>query len=42
VSSLGRKRYIEYLAVLERVVVDAAAAVNGESAGSLGAKEART
>src|SRR3979490_3029126 len=42
VSSLGRKRYIESLAVLERVVVDAAAAVNGESAGSLGAKEART
>jgi DNA-binding MarR family transcriptional regulator len=41
VSSLGRRRYIEYLAVLERVVVDAAAAVNGESAGAVGAKEAR-
>jgi DNA-binding MarR family transcriptional regulator len=42
VCSLGRKRYIEYLTVLERVVVDAAAAVSGESAGGLGAKEART
>ena len=42
VSSMGRKRFIEYLAVLESVVVDAAAAVSGESAGGLSAKEART
>jgi hypothetical protein len=42
VSSMGRKRFIEYLAVLERVVIDAAAAVSGESAGGLSAKEART
>jgi len=33
VTALGRKRYIEYLAVLERVVVDAADAVNADSAG---------
>jgi DNA-binding MarR family transcriptional regulator len=31
VTPTGRKRYVEYLTVLERVVVDAAAAVNGGS-----------
>jgi DNA-binding MarR family transcriptional regulator len=29
VTPTGRKRYVEYLTVLEKVVVDAAAAVNG-------------
>lgn len=29
ITAQGRKRYIEYLAVLERVLVDADAAVNG-------------
>jgi DNA-binding transcriptional ArsR family regulator len=31
-SVSGRKRYIDYLAVLERVVLDAAAAVKPETA----------
>jgi DNA-binding MarR family transcriptional regulator len=31
ITSKGRKRYLEYLAVLEQVVIDAAAAVNAES-----------
>jgi DNA-binding MarR family transcriptional regulator len=41
VTPLGRKRYIEYLAVLEKVVVDAAAAVGGDGAGTASEKEAR-
>ena len=32
VTAAGRKRYVEYLSVLERVIVDAEAAVNGERA----------
>lgn len=31
VTALGRKRYIEYLAVLERVILDAETAVKGDS-----------
>jgi DNA-binding transcriptional ArsR family regulator len=31
ITPLGRKRYLEYLAVLEQVIVDAAAAVDGKS-----------
>jgi DNA-binding MarR family transcriptional regulator len=31
VTAMGRRRYIEYLAVLERVILDAEAAVKGES-----------
>jgi len=31
VTPLGRKRYIDYLAVLEQVILDATAAVNAES-----------
>ena len=31
-TALGRKRYIEYLAVLEQVLVDAASAVDPEAA----------
>jgi hypothetical protein len=31
VTPLGRKRYIEYLAVLEQVVLDAANALSAES-----------
>ena len=42
VTPLGRKRYIEYLAVLEKVVVDAAAAVNGEVSGRVDPREAQT
>jgi DNA-binding HxlR family transcriptional regulator len=30
ITALGRKRYIEYLAVLEQVLTDAASAVNAE------------
>ena len=30
ITSKGRKRYLEYLAVLEKVVIDAAAAVKAE------------
>ena len=30
ISALGRKRYVEYLAVLEQVLLDAAAAVKSE------------
>jgi DNA-binding MarR family transcriptional regulator len=33
VTALGRKRYIEYLAVLEQVVLDAAAAVSADAPG---------
>jgi DNA-binding HxlR family transcriptional regulator len=33
VTALGRRRYIEYLAVLERVVVDAADAVKADATG---------
>jgi hypothetical protein len=40
VTPVGRKRYIEYLGVLERVILDAEAAVNGESAGKGGQKPA--
>lgn len=36
ITALGRKRYVEYLAVLEQVLLDAGAAVKGEWA----AKEA--
>lgn len=32
ITSLGRKRYVEYLAVLEQVVLDASAAINAETA----------
>jgi hypothetical protein len=32
ITALGRRRYIEYLAVLEQVLVDAGAAVRTESA----------
>ena len=38
VTSQGRKRYIEYLSVLERVLTDAGAAVNGSSALQTGDK----
>jgi YD repeat-containing protein len=31
ITPLGRKRYLEYLAVLEQVILDAAAAVNGKA-----------
>jgi DNA-binding MarR family transcriptional regulator len=37
ITALGRKRYVEYLAVLEQVLLDAAAAVKSEWS----AKEAR-
>jgi DNA-binding MarR family transcriptional regulator len=33
VTALGRKRYVEYLAVLEQVLMDAAHAVSVESSG---------
>ena len=33
ITSSGRKRYVEYLAVLEQVILDAEAAVNTHSAG---------
>lgn len=33
ITSAGRKRYVEYLAVLEQVIVDAEAAVSTHSAG---------
>jgi DNA-binding MarR family transcriptional regulator len=33
ITSAGRKRYVEYLAVLEQVILDAGAAVNTHSAG---------
>ena len=36
ITALGRRRYVEYLSVLEQVLLDAAAAVNSEEA----AKEA--
>ena len=36
ITALGRKRYVEYLSVLEQVLLDAASAVNAEAA----AKEA--
>jgi DNA-binding HxlR family transcriptional regulator len=32
ITSLGRKRYVEYLGVLEQVLLDAAEAVEGDSA----------
>ena len=32
VTAAGRKRYVDYLAVLERVILDAEAAVRGERA----------
>src|SRR5450631_3842745 len=31
ITSLGRKRYLVYLAVLEQVILDAAVAVNGKA-----------
>jgi hypothetical protein len=36
ISAVGRRRYLEYLAVLEQVIVDGAAAVRDEPAGSRG------
>jgi DNA-binding MarR family transcriptional regulator len=33
ITSAGRKRYVEYLAVLEQVIVDAESAVNTNSGG---------
>jgi hypothetical protein len=36
ITALGRKRYIEYLAVLEQVVLDAVQAVNFESSEKVG------
>jgi hypothetical protein len=33
ITSAGRKRYVEYLAVLEQVILDAEAAVNTNTAG---------
>jgi DNA-binding MarR family transcriptional regulator len=31
ITALGRKRYVEYLAVLEQVVLDASTAINAEA-----------
>ena len=31
VTALGRKRYVEYLAVLEQVILDASSAINADS-----------
>ena len=31
ITSLGRKRYIEYLAVLEQVVLDASSAIKADT-----------
>lgn len=36
ITPLGRKRYVEYLAVLEQVIVDASAAVGTEGLGRKG------
>jgi len=36
VTALGRRRYIEYLAVLEQVIADAAVAVNTQSTAHAG------
>jgi DNA-binding HxlR family transcriptional regulator len=33
ITALGRKRYVEYLSVLEQVLLDAASAVDAEPAG---------
>ena len=38
VTPQGRKRYVEYLSVLERVLIDADAAVKGGPAGHTGEK----
>jgi DNA-binding MarR family transcriptional regulator len=38
VTPQGRKRYVEYLSVLERVLIDADAAVKGASGGQTGEK----
>ena len=38
ITSQGRKRYIEYLSVLERVLTDAETAVNGASVAHTGEK----
>jgi hypothetical protein len=38
----GRKRYLEYLAILEQVVVDAAAAIKAESGGNAASALAQT
>jgi DNA-binding transcriptional ArsR family regulator len=38
VTPQGRKRYVEYLSVLERVLIDADAAVKGASGGHTGEK----
>lgn len=40
ITALGRKRYLEYLAVLEQVIVDGAAAVRTESSRPSGAQPA--
>ncbi len=34
ITALGRKRYLEYLAVLEQVILDGAAATEGASDGA--------
>ena len=36
ITSLGRRRYIEYLAVLEQVILDADAAVKGGAPAKVG------
>jgi DNA-binding MarR family transcriptional regulator len=41
ISPTGRKRYLEYLAVLEQVIVDAATAVKTESAVKPGSGQSR-
>ena len=40
VTALGRRRYIEYLAVLEQVIADAATAVHAESTANAGHRAA--
>lgn len=41
ISPIGRKRYLEYLAVLEQVIVDAARAVKSEPAAKPGSGHGR-
>jgi DNA-binding MarR family transcriptional regulator len=40
VTPLGRKRYVEYLSVLEQVILDAESAVRGESSAKAGQRTA--
>jgi DNA-binding MarR family transcriptional regulator len=42
ITTTGRKRYTDYLAVLEQVVLDAEAAVKGDSEPAVGRKPAPT